>query len=218
MLYYNKKEIGFEKLPALSGLRLDECDDPQILSTMGNITLVSAMQRLANDHRAFVAWYKDEPAAFGWLASGKAKIGELNHEIILPFGHRYLWNFRTLAQFRGLGIYPRLLQYILEKESESAEWFWIMHAPENMESERGILKAGFRFAANVSVWKGKDAIFRIGRNETTHLEDVVRNLGFSPSYDEQATCWKCSSPFLAHKKEACCCENRSMACNSDIFH
>jgi hypothetical protein len=217
MLYYHKAEFALATLPELRGLWMNECDDPHMLSAMGNITLIEATRRLANDNRAFVAWYHDKPAAFGWSASGKAKIGELNHEMILPVSHRYLWNFRTLIDFRGLGIYPRLLQYILDKESENAEWFWIMHAPENAASERGILKAGFRFAANVSLRKGTDAIFRMGDDESSDLEDVVRILGFSPSKDEQATCWTCSSPFLAHKKETCCCAQDSVACNSEVF-
>jgi GNAT superfamily N-acetyltransferase len=69
---------------------------------------------LANDHLAFVGYINNQPAAFGWMARGKARIGELNHELILPIGNRYLWNFRTMEAYRGLGVYPALLQYIIE--------------------------------------------------------------------------------------------------------
>jgi hypothetical protein len=56
----------------------------------------------------------------------------------------YLWNFVTLPAFRGRGIYPRLLEAIIEAESVEAETFWIAYAPENHASAAGIHKAGFR--------------------------------------------------------------------------
>jgi hypothetical protein len=217
MLYYHRAEFNMAPLPELPALRMKECDDAHMLSVIGNITLIEVTRRLANDNRAFVAWHQDKPAAFGWSASGKAKIGELNHEMILPLGHRYLWNFRTLADFRGLGIYPRLLQYIVGQESVSGEWLWVMHAPENKSSARGIRKAGFQFAADVSFRKG-EVIFRTtSGDESCDLEAMVLNLGFSSSVEEQATCWTCSSPFVAHDKGICCCEKERLACNSDVF-
>jgi hypothetical protein len=77
------------------------------------------------------------------MARGKASIGELAHELILSIGNRFLWNFRIMDSFRGLGIYPALLQYIIHYESEKADRFWIIHAPENRSSLKGIQKGGF---------------------------------------------------------------------------
>src|SRR5262249_35635739 len=45
--------------------------------------------------------------------------------------------------WRGLGIYPRLLQAILAREAGEAQRFWIGHVRENRASGRGIVKAGF---------------------------------------------------------------------------
>lgn len=175
-----------------------------------------ATRRLANDNKAFVAYYKGTPAAFGWMAMGKARIGELGHEFILPLGHRYLWNFRTLEEFRGLGIYPRLLQFIVAQESYKANCFWIMHAPENTSSEKGILKTGFRFAGHVSV---RHAIQFITNEEGVDIAsvDVIRQLGFNTSDDEPATCWNCTSPHMAHKRSDCCCRAKGMVCNEALF-
>ena len=131
--------------PTVEHLTFQECDDFELLSRLGEISVEEARKRLANDNLAFVAFWKDEPAAFGWMAMGRAKIGELNHDFILPERHRYLWNFRTLMEYRGLGIYPRLLQYIICRESSKAERFWIIHAPENSSSLKGIVKAGFTY-------------------------------------------------------------------------
>jgi RimJ/RimL family protein N-acetyltransferase len=111
---------------------------------MGSISAKDVVKRLGNDHVAFIAFVNGVPAAFGWMARGKAFIGELNHDLILPYRHRYLWKFRTMEPFRGLGIYPVLLQRIIQLEESKADRFWIIHAPENEASLKGIQKAGFQ--------------------------------------------------------------------------
>jgi hypothetical protein len=63
--------------------------------------------------------------------------------------NRYLHYFITLSEWRGQGIYPRLLQYILRHESDENERFWIIHQLSNVASERGIRKAGFCIASKV---------------------------------------------------------------------
>jgi hypothetical protein len=167
---------------------------------------------MANDNNAYVAFYKNEPAAFGWSGAGKAFVGELNHEMIMPIQHKYLWNFRTLEKFRGLGIYPQLLQHILRSESHGTKCFWILHSPENIASQKGILKAGFQLISQVSI-KNLDRVIV----NNFDASDELRVLGFDPSREEQATCWMCSSPFLNHKKTECCCLSRGKNCNEKQF-
>ncbi|HSK13272.1 MAG TPA: hypothetical protein VK907_08645, partial [Phnomibacter sp.] len=167
-------------------------------------------KRLANDHVAFVAFLNDTPAAFGWMARGKAIIGELDHELILPIGHRYLWNFRTMEPFRGFGIYPALLQYIIQYESSRAERFWIIHAPENKASLHGIRKAGWQYLGKLYSKNGKTVM------EGTHLPQQERSLlhemGITISDDEPVSCWNCSSPYLRKRKKTCCCSLLSEPC------
>jgi hypothetical protein len=81
------------KIPA--GLRMEESTDIRMLSIIGNSTNEDVTKRLANDNKAFVAYMNKLPAAFGWMARDNAKIGELNHEFILPHANRYLWNFKS---------------------------------------------------------------------------------------------------------------------------
>jgi GNAT superfamily N-acetyltransferase len=83
------------------------------------------------------------PAAYGWVAPAGATIGELSLSFALPAGDRYLWDFATLPAWRGRGVYPRLLQAIVAGEAARAERLWIIHAPENGASARGIVRAGF---------------------------------------------------------------------------
>jgi GNAT superfamily N-acetyltransferase len=70
-------------------------------------------------------------------------IGELGIKLQLASGERYLWDFVTLPDFRGQGIYAGMLQAILATEAD-AQRFWIGHDFGNVASARGILKAGFQ--------------------------------------------------------------------------
>lgn len=213
MLYYFTNEISLPSLPQISSLTIREEDDLDLLSSIGKISIEETRRRLANDNKAWVAYYQNTPAAFGWMAMGKVRIGELNHEFILPIGHRYLWNFRTLEEFRGLGIYPLLLQQIIRDERFNADCFWILHAPENKASERGITKAGFIFSGHVSVYD--TGLVTI--NTTNNENDLINNLVMRESPVEPASCWLCSSPYLAHKRTSCCCDAVDKNCNRENF-
>ena len=200
--------LPFIKSPA--GVRIAECDDVSLLATIGTTSQADVIKRLANDHVAFVAYINNTPAAFGWMARGKAYIGELDHQLILPVGNRYLWNFRTMEAFRGLGIYPALLHYIIRRETEKANRFWIIHAPENTSSLKGIKKAGFQYVGKLYSSKGKAAI------ETTNIPDSSFNLlsqmNISISTEQAASCWNCSSPHLKKRKLECCCTSKGDEC------
>jgi hypothetical protein len=76
-----------DTLPAIqltAELRMEECTNVALLAWMGTTTVEDVIKRMANDHVAFVAYINNVPAAFGWMARGKALIGELAHELILP--------------------------------------------------------------------------------------------------------------------------------------
>lgn len=212
MLYAFTKQDMIPSFPLPGNLEIRESDSPELMSGLGQISLIEAVSRFGNENKAFVAYWNDVPAAFGWMAMGKARIGELNHEFILPEWHRYLWNFRTLPDFRGRGIYPHILQHILATEKEHTDCFWIMHAPENNSSQKGILKAGFRFVSMVSVIDANQVIVH-SENPGREFKKLIRSCGFINSLKEQATCWNCSSPFVKNRQAECCCEERKVECN-----
>jgi len=195
-----------DKLPAIQipdGLRIEECTNLDLLAWMASSSKAEMTMRFANDHVAFVAYINDLPAAFGWMARGKASIGELQHDIILPVGNRYLWNFRTMEAFRGRGIYPALLQYIISHEREKANRFWIIHAPENKSSLEGIKKAGFQFVGRMYSNKGVATIGNISL--FGGVVELLGEMGVIISNAEAASCWNCSSPYLKKRSLECCC-------------
>jgi GNAT superfamily N-acetyltransferase len=210
-LYTISKADTLPSIKSPAGLQVKECTDTVLLAQMASITEEAVINRLANDHVAFVAYMNSEPAAFGWMARGKARIGELNHELILPIGNRYLWNFRTMSAYRGLGIYPALLQYIIQQEAEKANRFWIIHAPENNASLKGIQKAGFQYVGKLYV--NQDGIATIeNTTASNNYHELLEQMDISLSMEAPASCWNCSSPYLKKREAACCCAASANIC------
>jgi RimJ/RimL family protein N-acetyltransferase len=142
------------QLETLDGFWAGPTADAQLLATLAGLEVGEAERRLRSQHRPYVASIDQTPVAYGWVALDGAAIGELDVAVTLPAGDRYLWDFATLPAWRGRGIYPRLLQAILDAEAAHAERFWIIHAPENGASQAGIEKAGFRAVGELSFRRG----------------------------------------------------------------
>jgi GNAT superfamily N-acetyltransferase len=122
--------------------------------------------RLRAGHHAYVAYLDGAHVGYGWSATREADVGELGAHLRLVDGYRYLWDFFTLPDYRGRGLYPQLLQAILRRECANASHFWIGHDRENAASARGILRAGFRLVADVTVLAGGEAVVRpVGDSE-----------------------------------------------------
>lgn len=169
--------------------------DTRLLSILGNTSMEEVTKRLANDNLAFVAFVNNQPAAFGWMTRDNARIDELDHEFILPTGNRYLWNFRTMEAYRGLGIYPALLQYILQNGDVEAKRFWIIHAPENNASLKGIQKVGFEYVGKL--YPDEDEKATIQYNETAlNFKEELEYMDITSSAQTASSCWNCSSPYL----------------------
>lgn len=174
--------------------------------TPGEIT-----DRFASGHRAYVALLDSEPAAFGWVATRAAVIGELGAAFDLPFGERYLWNFVTLRAHRGKGIYPRLIDAIVRTESGEADRFWIAHAPENRASGAGIRKAGFTTIARLSFDRdGRPAVSVADVDSGSPLA-----VGLPLANEPLSECWRCVRAASARGASAsqascgrvpCCCD------------
>lgn len=144
--------------------------------------------RFAAGHSAWIASIDGEPAAWGWVASRTADIGELGLTFSIPPRERYLWNFVTLPGYRGRGIYPRLLDAIVRSESAHADRFWIAYAPENMASAAGIRRAGFEPVAVLSFdASGKPALEAKG--DLSARASAL--LGLPHASGSLAPCWRC---------------------------
>ena len=176
-------------LEPLPDLAVRRETDAALMAALQGRGEVEMARRLDAGHRAYVAWRGGVPAAFGWVATRSAEIGELGSAFAIPRGERYLWNFVTLAAHRGLGIYPRLLDAIVRAESREAERFWIAYAPENHASGAGIRKAGFVALAELSF----DAAGRPALRGLTPggARVAARVLGLPEAADALAPCWRC---------------------------
>lgn len=165
--------------------------------------------RFAGGHTAWVASIDGEPAAWGWMATRTADIGEMGLTFDIPPRERYLWNFVTLPAFRGRGIYPRLLDAIVRSESTRADRFWIAFAPENRASENGIRRAGFEPVAELSFdGSGRAAVH--GYSEEVRQAAVLLGL---PQAESVAPCWRC---VRAGKSAAVACRTGECACDYQV--
>jgi GNAT superfamily N-acetyltransferase len=173
----------------LADLEVHTVWDADYMARLQGRSVEEIEQRFANGHRAYVAWRNEEPAAWGWVATRSASIGELSASFMMSQGERYLWNFVTLPAYRGLGIYPRLLQAIVRSESVDAERFWIGYAPENHASGSGIAKAGFVAQAEMSFdTSGRPALRALTPGGAAAS---ARVLGIRETTEELTPCWRC---------------------------
>ncbi|MEW5931482.1 MAG: GNAT family N-acetyltransferase [Gemmatimonadota bacterium] len=177
-------------LAPLPGLAVRRETDAGVMAGLQWRTETEMALRFAAGHRAYLALLDGEPAAFGWIATRTAGIGELGSTFTLPEGERYLWNFVTLKSHRGRGIYPRLLDAVVRAESAGAERFWIAYAPENHASGSGIRKAGFATVAGLSF----DAEGRPAVSDAVPggAAAAARLLGIRAADGPLAPCWRCA--------------------------
>jgi GNAT superfamily N-acetyltransferase len=129
-------------LAPLAGFRVEAPRDEQLLARINRLAPDEVRQRMHTGHQPYLAYIQQAPVGYGWMATQEASIGELGLHFALPAAERYLWDFATLPEWQGHGIYPRLLQGILGQLEPVVERVWIIHAPENTPSGAGMAKAG----------------------------------------------------------------------------
>lgn len=177
------------ELAPIAGMTVHRETDPAVMAGIQGRAVDDMARRFADGHRAYVAWIDGTPAAWGWVATREADIGELGTSFEIARGERYLWNFVTLKPFRGRGIYPRLIDGILGAERAEAERFWIAYAPENRASGAGIAKAGFLTVAELSF--DADGRPALGDLRPGGAQVAARVLGIAESTTALAPCWRC---------------------------
>lgn len=176
-------------LAPLPGLAVERELEVQVMASLQQKPAGDMARRMEAGHRAYVARLDGNEAAFGWVATREASIGEVGAAFGIPASERYLWNFVTVPDYRGRGIYPRLLEAILRVESREAERFWIAYAPENHASASGIRKAGFRPVAELSFDAAGRPAVRI--TESRDGRAASRMLGIRESDAPLTPCWRC---------------------------
>lgn len=130
-------------LPPVANLAVVAADTALLAASFPALNPDEQDRRQRAGHQPYLARVSGQPVAYGWSAHRTAEIGELGVTLQLADGERYLWDFVTLPDWRGQGIYAGMLHAILAAEP-NAERFWIGHDFDNRASARGILKAGFQ--------------------------------------------------------------------------
>lgn len=177
-------------LPPLNGFQVSTVQDDTLLAGLSGLDGREIKRRRQEGHRPYAGFLSGVPAAYGWVATRRAAIGELNLDFRLPPLHRYLWDFATLPDYRGRGIYPHLLQEILMREVGQGYYFWIIRAPENWASGSGIRKAGFKAVGRLSLLENG----RTGLAVTGSLERAASGaalLGVPIVETGLFPCWHC---------------------------
>jgi RimJ/RimL family protein N-acetyltransferase len=131
-------------LPTFSALR---STDRSLITSLTNLSEQTINARFQAGHYPYIAFVDKTPAAYGWVATQQGGISALHFSFTISPHNVYLWDFLTLTQWRGRGIYPHLLQSIVQQEP-STKRFWIGYEPGNEASARGIRKAGFHIVGD----------------------------------------------------------------------
>lgn len=98
----------------------------------------------------FFGWRSEaQIVTFGWVTQSNRSIGAT--KLLDAPGRLYFYNFHTLKEYRGRGLYPALLlsmRQILSEEGASE--FIIDVNTRNTASTRGVEKAGFEAIAEIT--------------------------------------------------------------------
>jgi len=162
-------------------------DDAQ-LATINQISVAEVEQRRRAGHLPYVGYMDETAVTYGWVATREASIGELKLAFPIAAESRYLWDFATVAEWQGRGLYPRLLQAIVQ--AEQAEHFWIIHAPENLPLGAGMQKAGFQAVGQLSFQRDNTlGLIPVGNPERARIGATL--LGVALIADGLSPCWRC---------------------------
>lgn len=103
-------------LTLLSNFQVRLAADDAQLAAINRITVAEVEQRRRAGHLPYMGYMGGTAVTYGWVATREASIGELKLVFRIPPESRYLWDFATLPDWQGQGLYPRLLQAIVQAE------------------------------------------------------------------------------------------------------
>ena len=184
-------------LSLLPGFRVEASRDEHLIADITRLDPDEVRQRLQVGHQPYLAYVQQAPVAYGWMATQEASIGELGLHLALPKTERYLWDFATLPDWQGYGIYPRLLQHILMQQSSTVERVWIIHAPENSPSGVGMTKAGLLPVGQLS-FRSDGGVGLAPFDSLKRAQAGAALLGIPLIESVLAPCWSCGGAAQTH--------------------
>jgi GNAT superfamily N-acetyltransferase len=194
-------------LPPLADFHVRLAADDTQLATINHISVAEVAQRRRAGHLPYAGYLDGTAVTYGWVATRQASIGELNLVFSIAADSRYLWDFATLPNWQGRGLYPRLLQAIVH--SERAERFWIIHAPENLPSGAGMQRAGFQAVGQLSFQRDhRLGLIPFGNSERARIGADL--LGVALIAGGLSPCWRCVN------QVACTCQLDPKNCSCAV--
>jgi GNAT superfamily N-acetyltransferase len=189
-----------DSLPPLSllpGFRVEASRDAHLIARINQLAPDEVRQRMHTGHQPYLAYVQQRVVGYGWMATQEASIGELDLRFALPATERYLWDFATLPEWQGYGIYPRLLQCILTQQSPTVERVWIIHAPENSPSGVGMTKAGLLPVGQLS-FRSDGGVGLAPFDSLERAQAGAGLLGIPLIESVLAPCWCCGGATQTH--------------------
>jgi GNAT superfamily N-acetyltransferase len=177
-------------LSPLPGFHVEASRDAQLIAHINQLAPNEVRQSVNTGHQPYLAYIEQVPVGYGWMATLEATIGELDLRFALPATERYLWDFATLPEWQGYGIYPRLLQHILMQQSSTVERVWIIHAPEKSPSGAGMTKAGLLPIGQLS-FRSDGGVGLAPFESLERAQAGAALLGISLIESVLAPCWHC---------------------------
>jgi GNAT superfamily N-acetyltransferase len=173
------------ELPPLPTFSVRLSDDKQLIAHLAKLPHTEIEHRFQTGNQLYLAYMKGTPVAYGWLATQEGGIRQLKYSFPVAPPNCYLWDFLTLPEWRGQGIYTHFLQEILHQQAPHFDYIWIGYEPGNMAAERAITKAGFQSVADFVLVDGRIAGLKLlTHDEKAHASSIFFNLPIM--YDEQA--------------------------------
>lgn len=185
-------------LPLLPGFRVEESGEAHLIAQLARLSSGEVHRRLRAGHQPYLAYIQQAPVGYGWMATQEAAIGELDLRFGLPEADRYLWDFATLPEWQGYGIYPRLLQSILMRQPPTVEHVWIIHAPENTPSGAGMTKAGLLPVGLLS-FRSDGGVGLAPFDSLERAQAGATLLGIPLIESVLAPCWSCGGTIDQHR-------------------
>lgn len=128
--------------------------DTQLITRLAKLSQQEIDDRFQTGKHLYIAFISEMPVAYGWVATREVNFPHFQFSFRIPPRNCYLWDFLTLPEWRGRGIYPHLLQTIIRQEA-LVDRFWIGYEPGNEASARGICKAGFHMVTELVIAEGR---------------------------------------------------------------
>ena len=155
--------------PPVSGARLRPADTPADAPALRAAMRASGEYpddiveiRLRDGRLPYVAEADGKVVSYGWVALSAEPIGDLGLSFRLRPDEAYVYDCATRPDYRGRGLYPALLRFMLgELRRGGRRRAWIGTAPGNYVSQRGIARAGFAKVADVHIARRPDGSPRV---------------------------------------------------------